>query len=107
MKKNYLLLRVLSLNLALLLGGNAIYASNVPSTAGAASSSTSGIYQPANKVKLPIIQKSGVDHLTPVPPVCVDSGAQGRRCGITAITFCKINPDALNCNTINNQTSKK
>lgn len=61
-------------------------------------SPSSGIYHPVPK-----------DNIQPpakvIPPVCVDSGSQGRRCGIMAVTFCKINPDAQNCQTIN--TDKK
>ena len=67
-------------------------------------SSTSGMYQPESKAKL---QKSpGTFQGTfqgSVPPVCVDSGIQGRRCGITAVTFCKLNPDAQNCQMINKE----
>ena len=74
---------------------------NVPSTtSGFTPSSTAGIIQPES----PKIKSSNLSSPTlTTPPVCVDSGVQGRRCGITAITFCKINPDAINCNTINSK----
>ena len=103
MKKNNQLLQFIVFNISLLFYSNYSYASTVTTTAIGTSFTTAGLYQPVSKEKLPVIQKPGTFNITPIPPVCVDSGSMGRRCGITAVTFCKINPDALNCNAINDQ----
>jgi hypothetical protein len=103
MKKNCQLLQFIVFNLSLFIYSNYSFAALVTTTAGGVSHTTSGLYQPISKDKLPVIQKPGIINITPIPPVCVDSGTMGRRCGITAVTFCKINPDALNCHLINEQ----
>lgn len=37
--------------------------------------------------------------------ICVDSGIAGRRCGVEAVNFCRLNPDALNCHTLNDEVN--
>jgi len=72
-------------------------------TAGAATSSTSGMYFPPQKnidqSFKAVLPQSGPIITNPENSnlVCVDSGVQGRRCGIMGVTFCKLNPDAQNC----------
>ena len=80
-------------------------ASETTTTAGAAPSSTSGTYFPSPKnidqnpkTKLP--QKAPITNPANSNLVCVDSGVQGRRCGIMAVSFCKLNPDAQNCKAL-------
>jgi hypothetical protein len=64
------------------------------------SSTTAGIYHPEIKQQIQNNQQAKVIPFVPANPICVDSGVQGRRCGITAINFCKNNPTALNCQTV-------
>lgn len=89
--------------------------STITTTAGAAPTSTAGIINPApgtigvspliapTSNQLQIGQQPGAT--TNTNTVCVDSGVQGRRCGIEAMTFCKLNPQAANCQTINSDTN--
>lgn len=65
------------------------------------SSSTSGIIQPETQRGVQTAKKPVI---TNPPPVCVDSGVQGRRCGTMAVNFCKLNPDAINCKKLLNET---
>ena len=72
-------------------------------TTGAAPSSTSGLMipVPGTSAVSPGVNPGTISSPT-ATPVCVDSGVQGRRCGIEAVTFCKLNPQAENCQTLNN-----
>jgi hypothetical protein len=72
----------------------------------AVDSSTVGLVLPNSKMPTSQQNKVPPDKAQINPPlVCVDSGIQGRRCGITAINFCKRNPQALNCQIINGATT--
>ena len=76
--------------------------SNYTITTKAADSSTAGIMLPKTQQQTNQQNKLlSVKNQTDSTLICVDSGVQGRRCGITAINFCKRYPEALNCNTIN------
>jgi hypothetical protein len=99
--------------LTLFLLVNHSYAANPSTTSGIyfptpikttppAPPSTSGLMIPG---ALQPAVKSGTIVSPPATPVCVDSGVQGRRCGIEAVTFCRLNPDAQNCQTLNNTKS--
>ncbi|MDD4973944.1 MAG: hypothetical protein PHY93_06315 [Bacteriovorax sp.] len=74
-------------------------------TTGAAPTSTSGLMIPlpgASAVSPGVNPAPATINSPTATPVCVDSGVQGRRCGIEAVTFCKLNPEAQNCETLNN-----
>jgi hypothetical protein len=108
MKKNNPLLLFVIFNLVFLMLIGESYSITFPSTSGIIQPSKS----PSAGMILPTPPKSETTPTVPgvirplnPPPICVDSGAQGRRCGISAVTFCKLNPDALNCNTLNNSNS--
>ena len=80
-------------------------ATETTTTAGAAPSSTSGMYFPSPKTINPssptVLPQSGIiTNPSNAVLVCVDSGVQGRRCGIMAVTFCKLNPQAQNCKAL-------
>lgn len=77
-------------------------ATTTTTTTGAAPTSTSGLMipLPGTSAVSPGVKPGTISSPT-ATPVCVDSGVQGRRCGIEAVTFCKLNPEAQNCQTLN------
>jgi hypothetical protein len=72
-------------------------------TPGAMPYSTSGIINQAPATQ--VVQPGSTLNSNNAPTSCVDSGLQGRRCGVEAVNFCKLNPQAANCQTITNDTN--
>ena len=80
--------------------------STITTTAGAAPSATSGMYFPSpGMIGTPQVTQPQISPQSGANLKCVDSGVQGRRCGIEAVTFCRLNPDAINCQSINNDSA--
>ena len=73
-------------------------------TPGAVPFSTSGIINQAPATPR-VVQPGSTLNSNNAPTACVDSGSQGSRCGVEAVNFCKLNPQAANCQTINNDTN--
>jgi hypothetical protein len=98
MKKNNPILLFVVFNLIFLMLIGESYSITFPSPSAGMIQST-----PPKSETTPTVPRV-IQPLNP-PPICVDSGPQGRRCGFSAVTFCKLNPDALNCNTLNNSNT--
>ncbi|MBC7539091.1 MAG: hypothetical protein H7281_09735 [Bacteriovorax sp.] len=79
-------------------------ANSAVTTPGVGPFSTSGIINQAPALPI-VVQPGSTLNSNNAPTACVDSGSQGSRCGVEAVNFCKLNPQAANCQTINNDTN--